>query len=185
MMPFLSPLSSGSVCGVLKPERGETPSTLPPPHFRPIRGKPSDVAFSTWKAPRSRGNTAAQKAGLKYEKKICEALSKDFGPAFVAQPSISFSDASGLRIAIPDGLIRLGNAVGIVEIKYSHTALAWWQLRQLYEPLVRQLTTARVLLFEVCYSYDPAIDFPEPHGFIHSLRSPPTLYPVNVVQWKL
>lgn len=184
MMPFLSPLSNGKISGVLDPSRGESPLPPPPRGFTPIRGTPLDVAFSTWRPPKSRGNTSAQKAGLRYEARVCEAMAKEFGPSFVPQPTISFTDAGGSRAAIPDGLLRVGDAVGIVEIKYTHTPLAWWQLRKLYEPLLQRLTTNKIILFEVCHSYDPAVDFPEPYGFIHSLRSPPTLYPVQVLQWR-
>lgn len=179
---FLSPLSA--------PIRGGAPTVRrqfqKPRGFRPIEGTPEDVAFTSWKHPRSSGNTAAQKAGLRYEKKVHEALADTYSSAFHPHPSISFRDRSGPRLAVPDGLLRIGDSVAIVEIKYSHCELAWWQLRKLYEPLVQRLTTSRVLLLEIVNSYDPAVEFPEPHQFIPSLSHPFILTrPIGVHQWKL
>lgn len=181
MTPFLSPLSGAvGVCGVAPPPR----KFLPPPSFRPVFGTPRSVAFSAWQPPKSRGRTPAQKAGIRFEKKVLEGLSQQFGPAFRAHPSITFVDDSGRRAAVPDGLLRLHNDLVIVEVKYSHTDLAWWQLRKLYEPLLQQLTWARIFLLEVCKTYDPGVALPEEHFFLPSLSSSFTSAPLHVLQWK-
>lgn len=178
MTPFLSPLSAKEV--MTPTRRG------PPSGFRPIIGDLSSVAFSSWKQPKSKGSTAAQKLGLRYERKVTAGLMERFGPeAFCPQPSISFADSSGHRLAIPDGLLRLNNCVAIVEIKYTHCELAWWQLRRLYEPLLQRLTTAPIILIEVCHSYDPSVILPEPHSVLLDIVSQRTNAPIQVVPWKI
>jgi hypothetical protein len=50
-----------------------------------------------------------------------------------------------------------------VEIKYQHTADAWFQLRELYSPVVAQALGPawRLALLEVVKWFDPAAFFPE------------------------
>lgn len=54
--------------------------------------------------------------------------------------------------------------VGIVEVKLSHTNSAWWQVRKLYEPIIRfMFPHATVSALEVTRFYDPHQNrFPEP-----------------------
>lgn len=176
--PFLSPLSSTPPSVALA-----TPSH-PPSGFSPIIGTPSNVAFSDFTWGRGKGRTAAQKAGLKYEEKILDRLSQEFPLGFRPQPSISYHDVSGRRLAIPDGLLRVRDFVVIVEVKYSHTSLAWWQLRRLYEPLLRHLTSATLVPLEICKSFDPSVVVPEPVSLISSLDE---IAPgkMQVLQWKM
>jgi len=64
----------------------------------------------------------------------------------------------------PDALLLFkSGAVLIVEVKLTHTANAWWQLRKLYEPVVKALTNHShpVYVVEICKSGDPLISFPE------------------------
>lgn len=187
MSIFLSPLSA-PVFGGASPGRsifnGEV-SPTPPRGFKPIKGEPKNVSFSRFKPPKSSGTTAAQKAGLRYEKRVVEALVDRFGPALWTQKAISFSDNSGLRAAIPDALIRMGDDLAIVEVKYSHCELAWWQLRKLYEPLLQRLTCARIRLIEVCYNYDPYVLFPEEHVIIPDIEAWYSSVPIQVLPWRI
>lgn len=175
--PFLSPLSASPNVAL---------ATRTPSSFKPIVGTPSNVAFSDFKHGKGRGHTAAQKAGLKYEERVLEKLSQEFPLGFRAQPSINYSDSSGRRLAIPDGILRYRDSVVIVEIKYSHCELAWWQLRKLYQPLLLHLTNYHISLLEICKSYDPSVAFPEPVQLISSLEElSPDNDQVKVLQWKI
>lgn len=55
--------------------------------------------------------------------------------------------------------------IHVVEIKYSHTSDAWWQLRRLYVPVLQRIFPQNLWDFEVCEIvrwFDPAVAFPEP-----------------------
>lgn len=182
MSPFLSPLSAPVVGGS---SPGRSSLLRYPNAFKPIVGEPRDVRFTPWQPPKSRGNSTAQKAGLRYERQTIERLAEEFGANLLPHLGIAFSDNSGARVAIPDCLLRLNGALAILEIKYTHTDFAWWQLRRLYEPLLFRLTRAPIFLIEVCKSYDPSVDFPEEHRLIPEI-SPRhfTKCPVHVVQMR-
>jgi len=50
-----------------------------------------------------------------------------------------------------------------VEAKYQHTSDAWWQLRQLYIPVLQFMFPAfELIACEVTKWYDCAVAFPEP-----------------------
>lgn len=167
MTPFLSPLSAPVVGGS---SPGRSLISRPPAGFKPIQGEPRSVEFTSWRPPRSRGSSPAQKMGLRYERWVLQTLQENFGPNILFDLGISFTDNSGRRVAIPDAILRHDNAILILEIKYTHTAFAWWQLRRLYEPLLFKLTRAPILLVEVCRSYDPSVVFPEQFHYIPDLN---------------
>ena len=73
----------------------------------------------------------------------------------------------------PDGLLLdpWGGRLVVLEIKYQHTAGAWWQLMELYAPVLRRLLPEwRLDLVEVCKWYDPAISFPVRPRMLASLE---------------
>jgi hypothetical protein len=89
---------------------------------------------------------------------------------------------------IPDGLyFNIGGFATIFEIKSQHMPEAWWQLRKLYEPVVRQLPFVNgTSCVEVTRSYDPSMGFPEPVLVVHdfdSLMAAPAA-PLKVLIWK-
>ena len=67
----------------------------------------------------------------------------------------------------------------VYEMKYSHTARAWWQLRRMYEPLLRAYTLQTndanwtIEVCEVTKWYDPQVDFPEPVTLVRDPSSIP------------
>lgn len=119
-----------------------------------------------------RRNKGKRRAGEIYEQKaqtyLCEK--SDF---YVPGPWIAFRSRkiTRLRWCQPDGLI-LDFTTGlctIVEIKLKHTSLAWWQVRELYEPVVRFLLRRSSFEFaalEVAKYVDSATPFPEQFGYI-------------------
>ena len=112
--------------------------------------------------------TPRQKNGLRYERKVLEALESEAGfRLFVPSPWIEFTNQSGRRFCQPDALgfhqedKKL--VVTIFEIKLSHTIKAYWQLRRLYEPVVRRLLPKyEVRVCEITRHFDPFTPWPEP-----------------------
>lgn len=168
------------------PEDRRSRAPAHPRGFRPIRGVASEVRFGGMER-RNKGSTYSQKLGLAYEEKVHDVLSAIYGNAYRASPSILFSDRRGLRQAIPDGLLRLGARYVLIEIKLTHTEKAWWQLQRLYLPLISTLVLrgAYIQCFEICRSYDPAVQFPAPHKLVTSLHEVLPREVTGVVQWKL
>ena len=170
----------------VKPSRG----------FRPVT-RVFDARFSDspLRGIRNPGTaTAAQRAGKRYEKKVLQALEKQFrvDDSVTLRPSpwIAFSGApSEERHCQPDLLLVTESEVLLCEIKLSHTLDAYWQLERLYRPVVEKLFGARpVRLVEITRSFDPAVRFPAPMRLFfsieHILRTPRTSA-IEVLQWKL
>lgn len=130
-------------------------------------------AVSMCKPPfKSSGRTAAQKFGVRYEKKVQKELRELLAPDFI-HTGFAFFDDSGYRICVPDGIYihhKLQKAA-IFEIKSRHTSDAWWQLRKLYEPVARAFySNYTVLPIEICRSYDAATPFPEKVELVTKLK---------------
>jgi len=129
----------------------------------------------------ARPNRESARRGLAYERRAHRHFLGLFPPAaslpfYVCARWIRFLTSDPrqqrYRYAQPDGLLidfdrRL---ITIIEMKLTHTAHAWWGLRNLYEPLIRKLFGApwKVAVCEVCRYYDPSLDFPEPFTFVRS-----------------
>jgi hypothetical protein len=71
-----------------------------------------------------------------------------------------------IRYCQPDGLLVLParNILLIVEVKYSHTADAYWQLENLYVPVLRcflgPANPWQIATCEVVKWFDPSTAFP-------------------------
>lgn len=126
--------------------------------------------------------------GLRYERKVHGKLVELFEPlAFCVlflSPWIRFDDDNGEgRWCQPDAIAvdLASGAVFIYEVKHHHCAEAWWQLRRLYEPVVRALfpdPEFHVHLVEICRWFDPATYFPEP---IRMMENPLVLPQANKI----
>jgi hypothetical protein len=183
--PFtdLSPLSSAtSLARAPAPSVGVS-RAAPPRGFKFIRGQPSAVRFGG-SVPHNKGRTYAQKLGLRYEQKVHDVLSAIYGDHFRASPSILYEDRTGLRRAIPDGLLDFQDRVVIVEVKYSHCELAWWQLNKLYGELLLHLTTKSIQVCEIVHTFDPDVKWPTRPTLVTSLHKIPR-YSTGVLQWKI
>jgi hypothetical protein len=133
--------------------------------------------------PVSRGGTAAQRAGRAYEQRVHDVLGAIYGEHYRSHPAMLYEDANGLRRAIPDGLLRTEGGHILVEVKYSHCELAWWQLNKLYAPLLGRILRGPIVCVEICRSYDPGVAFPA-HALVDSLHRVPRGV-TGVVQWKI
>lgn len=110
--------------------------------------------------------TPVQKVGLGFERKVQADFYSRFDN-YVPSPWVRFlpSGADRWRWCQPDGLFVdvASGRITIVEIKLRHTHHAWWQIRRLYEPVLRHYfgpnwTFSAV---EVVRWYDGTVPFPE------------------------
>lgn len=152
--------------------RPPTPKRFKPAiDVRSARFLPGKPAFITRK--KSRGKFAV---GIRYERKVHEHLALLAlgvpGLQYIESPWIEFEDRSGQRYCQLDGLLIDTRAMAaiIYEVKYKHIANAWWQLTQLYEPVVRKLLPEYrpICLMEVVHWHDPQVSFPERYDLTSS-----------------
>lgn len=151
----------GSFWGV----RAGVAPCAPPRNFRPAEGVraawPSEGGpFS--RTPTLRGRSVAQKAGIRYERKVLKELGERFGPQFLPAQWMRFEDETGERWCQPDGILLREEGATIFEVKYTFISDAHYQLRQLYAPVVqRAYRPKRTNLIVICRNFDPATPFPE------------------------
>lgn len=138
---------------------------IAPVGFLPVMGNVRGVQFGVDVHHRKGRTSNAQKAGLRYEKQALTFLRTKFDK-LETHLWARFQDDTGIRYCQLDALARVaGNRVVIFETKIRHTALAWWQLRKLYEPVVRAaLPSMDVVVVEMTRSYDGQLVFPEEHA---------------------
>lgn len=154
MLQTLPPIDGGAS------SRSATVKVPAPHYFRPIVGEPRDVSIAPSQTyQRASGRSAAQKNGLRYEENVQRTLLA-LDHRYLASPFVRFSDDSGQRYCVPDGVLDSAAGFVVYEVKFQHTADAWWQLRKLYQPVLEKLKPVRVV--EICHIYDPATPFPEP-----------------------
>lgn len=140
----------------------------PPPAptaFKPA-GRVLSANFSTPPAIRKRRYTGRRLQGIRYEKRVHEYLYSLYGEQYISNPWIKFFAGGSWRWCQPDGLIFFPEAgrITIVEVKYQHTSDAWWQVRQLYQPVLASMFPEKLWHFDACEVvkwYDPATLFPE------------------------
>lgn len=131
-------------------------------------------------------STPAQKAGLAYERRVAERLEKDFGFRFQREPCYAYQTASKRGRCYPDALLCFGDRMVVLEIKLSHCAGAWKQLRKLYQPVVSLAHGLPVQVVEIARSYDPDVSLPEPHVLLldpEQLNESSDQY--RVLRWKI
>lgn len=135
--------------------------------------------------PENRGHTHSQRLGLAFETKVSDVLDAIYDVDYRPHPAILYEDRGRLRRAIPDGILRIGRTLVVIEVKLSHTERAWWQLRKVYIPLLSRLTASdvKVIGVEICRNFDPDTKWPEPFEVITSLHK--KAEGLGVLQWRL
>jgi len=114
-----------------------------------------------------------RRMGIKYEEKVKEHFEEAFPPkvghpSFISGPWLEYKilNEGKVRYAQPDGLlVSLDTGVlTICEIKYQHTAQAYWQVMDKYLPLVERLFNTtnmwKIGVCEIVKWYDCAVVFP-------------------------
>jgi len=141
----------------------------PPSRFRPageiLRSEIAQYAPPFIKQVRRRGRRAE---GIRYESKGQAHFLATYPDTYVASPWFRFWPPGAKRWVWcqPDGLlidIRRG-VITVVEFKLKHTSDAWWQVRHLYQPVVRACVGVgwEFSAVEVVRWFDPDVAFPEP-----------------------
>lgn len=118
----------------------------------------------------------ARLEGLKYEQQVVDMLLHRYEGRFLPGPWVEFVTGDELpRYCQPDGLLfdwRLG-IITVLEIKLKHTAAAYYQLLELYAPVLAKVFPARLWEFRFCEVvkwYDPATQFPGNHRLREDLE---------------
>lgn len=114
-----------------------------------------------------------RRAGERYELKVQSELSLQYDWNYVPSPWFYFLEAGGdrPRWCQPDGLLiqPLHATITIVEVKLQHTSDAWWQIKQLYLPVVAAAFPPDLWTYNFCEVvkwHDPAVSFPEPYRLV-------------------
>lgn len=128
---------------------------------------------------RKQRRTSAKRRGIKYEQKAQAMLVEKYS-TYIPSLWLQFysKSSSSMRWCQPDGVLfdfKRG-IITIIEIKFCHTAQAWWQLNELYLPVIshifgRELWNYR--LAEMVLWYDSVINFPGEHYLrkdLHNVR---------------
>lgn len=164
-------LDSGTVLTSPAPGGTQSRPVLPPlPRgFKPLR--PRDLTSAKVLAygdhpvtrRRPRGSTGAQKAGLRYQRQVCDELRRIFGrESVLVGPWVEYRTEGRLCYCQPDAIVHVGDRSYVFEVKLSTTTDAWWQLRHLYGPIAQHLyPQGRIILVNVVKSHYPEIRFPE------------------------
>lgn len=143
-------------------------------------------------AKRSRTHSAAQRAGKRYEKRVIAATIRELSDKNITvmpSPWIEYrlAEEHKRHFCQPDMLLFHRNVLYICEIKYTHTADAYWQMQQLYAPVCRLVFKKYIVRFlEITRSFDPAIRFPVEAKLFFDLADVLLIEPsVGILQWKL
>lgn len=141
---------------------------LPPPNFCPA-GKVLSAAIFAEPPPFIQAQRLKKVRGRKAEGKRYEAkahkhfteIAQRANRKYIAGPWIRFEAAGqGIRWCQPDALILpngQSNLCTIIEYKYQHVFDAWYQLFELYKPVVQFLfPTLQIGCCEVVKWFDPA-----------------------------
>ena len=161
--------------------------TMIPPHgFNPagkiyaasiLNGVP---AFSR----KRKYTTGKQKAGVHFEKAMSARFATEFEPFYYYNIWFKYSSESYRteKFAEPDGLlfdIERG-IITIVEIKLRHCTKAWWQLRQLYQPILQFLFPDwKIEVCEVFRYANPNEKIPEKMFFVKDITIPSESYKMH------
>jgi len=127
-----------------------------------------DFADSTPPFALKNGRRRGRRAqGLRYEKKAHAHFREEVGEEYVESPWLIYRMKGNkiLQWAQPDSLIvsPMRGIVTVCEMKYQHTADAYWQLVGKYLPLLQVifgLDTWKFATVEIVKWYDCATDFP-------------------------
>lgn len=104
-------------------------------------------------------NSPAQTLGKKYE----TLVQKELCPFenYVPNQWIKFHNDRGMQFCQPDGFFKFKDHILLVEIKLRHSIQAFYQLRDLYSPLLQKYFDLPVRCVEIVKWFDPLVFWPE------------------------
>lgn len=171
-------LAGDTGVGLAAPSHYQSPLAARPaahPYFTRKAGEllSAHVAFKQ-SPPKPRPASIAARLGLRFEAKCLKRLQAEFGIRFASHICFGFQSLTeGGRSIIPDGLIFSPDyrTVTIVEVKLRHTTDAFFQLHDMYLPIVRRaLPGFRVTGLELVLYYDPRLVLPKSKAIISHPR---------------
>ena len=158
---------------------------LAPSGFRPA-GRVLAANFAVPPALRKRRYTGRRAEGVKYEKRVHEYMGDLYGDKYIANPWLKFFSAGqAWRWCQPDAILLdpFKGKLVIVEVKYQHTSDAWWQVKQLYFPVLSIIFPPQLWKYEFCEVvkwYDPDTSFPEPTVLANDIAMPHEAFKVHI-----
>lgn len=132
--------------------------------------------------------SAAQRTGLRYEEKIAKYLASIVPPAWklLRSPWFAYCDGRpGRHYCQPDIVLDWhGGFAIVVETKIAWTSDAWWQLRDLYLPVLASTKRwEKVIPLCITRSFDPHIPVPGSVDFVQDVfEARPGRFSVMVVR---
>lgn len=130
--------------------------------------------------------SGAQMRGIRYEKRMHWLMEQRFGEHYVPGAWFEFETKKvGKRWCQADALLVFPeqSQIVLIEYKYSHCALAWWQLFQLYLPVVQRVFGPRwkYSCCEVVKWFDPMTKGPRPVHMVSDIMGvPEALWGVHI-----
>lgn len=166
--------------------KGFSVKVPPPPYFTPagivLEAEPI-MAPGFAHSGRASG---AKLAGLRYQKKVNKRLKEEFGAHALIGPWFGFTSANGKRRCCQlDACVKYDdNDFILIETKIRHTVLSYYQLKELYLPVIRAYRPdARIRLATIVGSYDCATPYPEEIDLIYDLAEASDDR-IGVLKWK-
>ena len=103
--------------------------------------------------------SGAQGNGVRFERKVLAGLSAQ--STFIPSLPFRYQTTSGYSsFCIPDGVWFGEQEVVCIEVKLQHTVHAWFQLNNLYIPVLERAFRKPVRALEVVKVLDPEVRFP-------------------------
>ena len=165
-----------------------------PPHIRELKN-PHNVeiideppGFVKRSLARGTKRSNAISRGLDYEERVHRAFKTKYGKYYVSNAWIAYRETKTgkKRYASPDAVLFFPEEkrIKLIEIKLTHTIRAWWQLRKMYEPLIRKIFPGwKVEVVEVCSKYFKTT-WPEKIDWIYSIEDPVSNFGVLKLEGK-
>jgi hypothetical protein len=145
------------------------------PRFRPVHESEVRFAFVSMVKPgflkKTKKQYGRRAAGLRYETRVQDLLC-EISDLYVPSPWLRYGikGEGRARWCQPDGFLldlRKGQ-ITLIEVKYKHTIDSWWQLRKLYEPVLKKIfppSHFQYACIEIVSWYESNIKFPETFYF--------------------
>lgn len=143
-------------CPLLRPTKRYQFREMPD-WARPIREPPF---------PLLQPRTPAQKLGARYERKVHWRLTQLYELAYLPSEWFMYHSRGRIRYCQVDALLFLPDrqVIVLIECKYNHTADAYWQLENVYVPVLRcflgPANPWQIATCEVVKWFDPSTSFP-------------------------
>jgi hypothetical protein len=124
--------------------------------------------------------------GIRYEQMVHKHFVETY-PLYLESPWLRYADEQGWHWCQPDAVYIdvMRGVLTIVEVKYQHTIEAWWQLVDLYMPVLEVAFPKKLWkyqLLEVVRWYNPDIRWPQQPKLIAKPFEGNYVYGVHI--WK-